>query len=99
MHEHHSRAAAASRRSKASRFTCNLTSGIAFLVAQGKVIIIGAGPAGLAAASSLKRAGVEIVVLEARDRIGGRVHSYKGDFGAPVDLGASLITGGYHGCS
>jgi hypothetical protein len=31
--------------------------------------------------------------LEARDRVGGRVHSYVGPFGAPVDLGASLITG------
>jgi Flavin containing amine oxidoreductase len=36
---------------------------------------------------------VEVVVLEARDRVGGRVHSYKGDFSAPVDLGASIITG------
>lgn len=34
-----------------------------------------------------------MVVLEARDRVGGRVHSYVGPFGAPVDLGASLITG------
>jgi len=32
-------------------------------------------------------------VLEARDRVGGRVHSYQGDFACPVDLGASIITG------
>lgn len=40
-----------------------------------------------------QRNGVEVVVLEARERVGGRVHSFKGPFGAPVDLGASLITG------
>ncbi|KAI8463520.1 MAG: hypothetical protein J3K34DRAFT_443763 [Monoraphidium minutum] len=59
----------------------------------GRVIVVGAGPAGLAAASVLKRNGVDVVVLEARDRVGGRVHSYVGPFGARVDLGASLITG------
>ena len=32
-------------------------------------------------------------MLEARDRVGGRVHSYRGDFACPVDLGASIITG------
>ncbi len=37
---------------------------------------------------------METVVLEARDRVGGRVHSYSGSgFSAPVDLGASIITG------
>lgn len=32
-------------------------------------------------------------MLEARDRVGGRVHSYQGPFSVPVDLGASLVTG------
>ncbi|KAK9903424.1 hypothetical protein WJX75_005208 [Coccomyxa subellipsoidea] len=60
----------------------------------GKVIVVGAGPAGLAAALHLKRCGVETVMLEARDRVGGRVHSCASSgFGAPVDLGASIITG------
>ena len=60
----------------------------------GKIVVIGAGPAGLSAALHLKRNNVDVVVLEARDRVGGRVNSYGGDgFGAPVDLGASIITG------
>ena len=42
----------------------------------------------------LQRCGVEAIVLEARDRVGGRVHSYRGSgFSVPIDLGASLITG------
>ena len=38
-----------------------------------KVIVVGAGIAGLRAASVLYRHGVEVVVLEGRDRIGGRI--------------------------
>lgn len=57
-----------------------------------KVIVIGAGVAGLGAARKLYHLGHDVTVLEARDRIGGRVQtSYA--LGAPVDLGASLITG------
>lgn len=55
-----------------------------------RVIVVGAGISGLAAASQLLRAGVECVVLEARDRIGGRLHTI--DLaGVPVDLGGSWI--------
>ncbi|KAK9826354.1 hypothetical protein WJX81_001448 [Elliptochloris bilobata] len=61
---------------------------------KGRVIIVGAGPAGLAAATHLKRCGVASVVLEARTRVGGRVHTYRGGgFSVPIDLGASIITG------
>lgn len=58
----------------------------------GKVIIIGAGIAGLAAASQLKRFGMDVVILEARDRVGGRISTFrKGAFVA--DLGAMIVTG------
>ena len=40
-----------------------------------RVVVVGAGPAGLSAARVLHRAGVDVTVLEARDRIGGRVHT------------------------
>jgi polyamine oxidase len=60
-----------------------------------RVVVVGAGIAGLAAASRLRRAGVPCVVLEARDRLardrlGGRLHTV--DLaGVPVDLGGSWI--------
>ena len=41
----------------------------------------------------MQRNGIDTVVLEARDRIGGRVFTDKSTFAAPIDLGASLITG------
>ena len=46
----------------------------------------GAGIAGLTAANALTHAGVECVVLEARDRIGGRLRTVDVG-GSPVDLG------------
>jgi monoamine oxidase len=58
-----------------------------------RVIVVGAGVAGLAAARSLADRGVEVVVLEARDRIGGRVWTSDHWADAPVDLGASWIHG------
>jgi monoamine oxidase len=55
-----------------------------------RVVVVGAGIAGLAAASRLRRAGIPCVVLEARDRVGGRLHTV--DLaGVPVDLGGSSI--------
>ncbi len=55
-------------------------------------IVIGAGMAGLTAGSRLVSAGWEVVVLEARDRIGGRTHTVD-VAGARVDLGGSWIHG------
>jgi monoamine oxidase len=56
------------------------------------VIVIGAGMAGLAAARQLHDDGYEVVILEGRDRIGGRVYTNR-NLGAPVDLGASWVHG------
>nr|MDQ3283599.1 FAD-dependent oxidoreductase [Acidobacteriota bacterium] len=58
------------------------------------VIIIGAGAAGLAAARTLSGAGKRICILEARGRIGGRVHSlHFPDLPVPIELGAEFIHG------
>jgi monoamine oxidase len=55
-----------------------------------RVIVVGAGMAGLTVANALTQAGTDCVVLEARDRIGGRLHTV--DLaGSPVDLGGSWI--------
>jgi monoamine oxidase len=59
-----------------------------------RVAVVGAGLAGLAAADALATAGIEPVVLEARDRVGGRVHSRELDNGAVVEMGAEFILPG-----
>lgn len=56
------------------------------------VVVIGAGISGLAAAASLEAEGKSVIVLEASDRIGGRIHTDR-SLGSPVDLGASWIHG------
>jgi monoamine oxidase len=58
------------------------------------VVIIGAGVAGLAAARALAEAGRSVLLLEARDRVGGRVWTrHEIDTTAPVELGAEFIHG------
>lgn len=57
-----------------------------------KTIVIGAGMAGLMAARTLQDAGYDVTVLEARDRLGGRVHT-DDSLGSSVDLGAAWIHG------
>lgn len=73
----------------------------------GRVIVLGAGIAGLTAARRLAQRGVEVVVIEARNRVGGRIHTWdmaqnrtwdpalqsSPGVHAPIDLGASFIHG------
>jgi monoamine oxidase len=57
------------------------------------VLILGAGAAGLAAARDLAAAGVEVNLIEARDRIGGRIHTNHTSNIVPVELGAEFVHG------
>jgi monoamine oxidase len=57
------------------------------------VIVIGAGVAGLTASRLLAEAGLHVLLLEARDRIGGRVWTVRSPQGVPVELGAEFIHG------
>ena len=57
----------------------------------GKVIIIGAGAAGLAAASQLQKQGIDYQILEASDHYGGRVQKDSDFADFPIDLGAEWI--------
>lgn len=58
-----------------------------------RVLVLGAGIAGLGAARRLRRAGADVTVIEARDRIGGRTHTSHLWPDLPVDMGASWIHG------
>jgi monoamine oxidase len=60
-----------------------------------RVVVIGAGFAGLAAADALRADGAEVTVLEVRDRVGGRVWSVPFGDGAIVERGAEFILPGY----
>ncbi|MVM29858.1 FAD-dependent oxidoreductase [Spirosoma sp. HMF4905] len=55
------------------------------------VLVIGAGYAGLTAMHELRKAGKNVLLLEARDRVGGRVWTKRFDDGAYVDLGGAWI--------
>ncbi|MGA3128796.1 MAG: NAD(P)/FAD-dependent oxidoreductase [Candidatus Korobacteraceae bacterium] len=57
------------------------------------VIVIGAGVAGLEAARRLADAGLRVLILEARNRIGGRVWTTHTPSGVPVELGAEFVHG------
>jgi monoamine oxidase len=60
----------------------------------GSILIIGAGAAGLMAARLLSKAGYEVTVLEANDRIGGRIETIQPpSFLKPIDTGAEFVHG------
>ena len=59
-----------------------------------RVIAVGAGLAGLAAADALARGGYEVEVVEARDRVGGRTWSRELANGVTVEMGAEFILAG-----
>ena len=55
------------------------------------VVIVGAGPSGLTAARKLKKAGLTVAVLEARDRVGGRTWTDTVD-GAMLEIGGQWVS-------
>jgi monoamine oxidase len=58
-----------------------------------RIIVIGAGLAGLAASRQLTSLGYQVVVIEGRDRTGGRIHTSQLWKDCPIDLGATWIHG------
>jgi len=60
------------------------------------VAVLGAGLAGLAAARDLARAGADVVVLEARDRVGGRVEAVTLPDGRVVQMGGEVVGHEHH---
>ena len=59
-----------------------------------EALVLGAGAAGLRAGAELLRKRVRVLVVEARDRVGGRVHSVEDrELGRVVELGAEFVHG------
>jgi monoamine oxidase len=59
-----------------------------------RFLIVGAGAAGLMNARELARAGKQVVILEARDRCGGRIYQLSAqEFGYPAEGGAEFVHG------
>ncbi|AFM19316.1 monoamine oxidase [Mycolicibacterium chubuense NBB4] len=56
-----------------------------------RVVVVGAGLAGLTAALELEAAGADVAVLEARDRVGGRMHGIRATPGVVADGGAAYL--------
>lgn len=55
------------------------------------VVVVGAGAAGLSAARDLTAAGLDVRVLEARERLGGRMHTRHDLASVPIELGAEFL--------
>src|SRR5690242_19769573 len=79
------------RRSSPARAIAAIKNG---MTDETDILIIGAGAAGLAAARELSSANFNVIVLEARDRIGGRIHTHSdSQLAAPIELGAEFVHG------
>lgn len=72
-------------------FSPYFANAASFLPVKKKVVIIGAGFAGLAAAYQLKKKNIDFIVLEARNRIGGRVFTHEISPGLNIELGAEWV--------
>jgi monoamine oxidase len=62
-------------------------------LARRRILIVGAGMSGLAAARQLLHWGHDVLVAEARPRAGGRIATLRDSHGAPIDAGAMISTG------
>jgi monoamine oxidase len=63
------------------------------MASETEIIIVGAGAAGLMCAYELAKAGKKVLLLEARDRIGGRIWQIDDAFGVPIQAGAEFVHG------
>jgi monoamine oxidase len=59
-------------------------------------VVVGAGLSGLICARTLRRAGLRVGLLEARERLGGRMHRQATAAGIPVDLGGQWVGASHH---
>ena len=85
-----------SRRAFIKSALASLAAGVACqseIASDEKILVIGAGISGLAAARTLNDSGYNVKVIEGRNRLGGRTHTSLEWSDVPVDLGASWIHG------
>jgi len=58
-----------------------------------RIVVVGAGIAGLTAATRLREAGYDITIVEARERVGGRIETITEGWPNPIELGPSFVLG------